>query len=86
MIWIIHYTNSRQNRLQSAFEIFRDITYKHFKLLLDRIDCPGSKCVTYSRGATAPHVVINDQSSLSLAIQYFGDDAYTKETHLIMHS
>lgn len=83
MTWIIHYRDATNKDLQYAIRVYESMTYEKLEALLDNhVYIPENKFLTYSRGKNAPFVKIDNSLSLTLAIDYFGEEAYSKDTHL----
>lgn len=84
MIWIFHYIEGFHHGEQYAVEVANNVTFN--QLVVELSGLPGRKVkyFTYSRGELSPRVIIDNDASLAIAINYFFQERNEKEPCLIV--
>ncbi|KAI7892005.1 uncharacterized protein EV154DRAFT_480619 [Mucor mucedo] len=68
---------------QYVFYAYPNTTYRELVDIINKqTGTYSNELMTYSRGPSAPNVVINSDSALTMAISYYGDKAHTEGIHV----
>lgn len=86
ILWAIHYVNDKHItpiRRQYILETSPGVSYEQLcNFIFESLSHGKAQEITYARGEGLPNVIINNDTSLALAIEYYEETGFTKEIPL----
>lgn len=87
ILWIVHYIPfNKTQEIQYTFYTDSGISYQRLWDIVCQktsvVKFNNEKFIIYSRGPEASNVVINSDDAVTIALKFYGDEAFTKGIHI----